>query len=142
MTGSAKAWNQDKATNQYDILVCCDAMLPVLNIISAENIIHFTLPENFSKFSFRHSVSLKHYKIYLENDVSFLFVLLNLFLLLTISIKNVFIILKRKTEPLTTSTIFIDTNNSKLAFQYIYYLVSHEKIRVPQKYHDWLQVNL
>lgn len=52
------------------ILVCTDSVLYESKAQNAQNLIHYSLPDTWSKFTFRFSVFFEYYEDLLKKEVS------------------------------------------------------------------------
>lgn len=66
----AELWNLEAPPGQNTVFVCTDEKLVEVNIKSAQNIIHFSLPSDWTTFSFRFSAMSDYFENFVVNDVS------------------------------------------------------------------------
>lgn len=96
----AKGWNSSTTPGQYNVLVCTDAVLFDLNIDSAQNLIHFSMPDSWSKFSMRFSAMSNYFEDFVNDAVA--------------------------RRPLPYSLILLDEKNNEQLPKVVEFLLEHQ----------------
>lgn len=58
----AKSWNLETPQGQYTVFVCTDEQLGMMDIKLAQNIIHYSLPPDWTQFAFRFSAMSDYFE--------------------------------------------------------------------------------
>lgn len=70
LLAAAQLWNLEAPPGQNAVFVCTDEKLFEVNIKSAQNIVHYSLPSDWTTFSFRFSAMSDYFENFIVNEVS------------------------------------------------------------------------